>query len=405
MNPSAPIAGGAVDAAAERAQASDIDSFRSVVRDYLKREPALERWRDQHYPTVEERVAETAVLVDALYDSTLNRYGWPEAMGGAGGDARHRAVLYDELSSADLPIPDQQLVLETLGPALIQFNPELAKDLIPRALQGLEWWAQGFSEPEAGSDLASLRCRAVRDGDDYVINGQKVWTSNGATARRLMCLVRTGTPESRHRGLSMVMVDADMPGVTVRPVALASGENELAEVFFDDVRVPASRLVGDEGQGWAVTMFIMQYERAMYAWDRSCVMLRRFRSLLTDLRGRIESGHSLSDGTTRSLGEVYTDIVTLRSRSAATVRALAAGETIGPSSSVDKILLAMTELSFHDLVRDALGAAFLFDGSPATDAWRADWWYSRSATILGGSAEMQRTILADHVLGLPKEPK
>lgn len=384
---------------------TDLDGFRGAVRAYLASESALGRWRGQHYATVEERVAETAVLVEVLNRGRWNRYGWPEEVGGLGGDARHRAVLYDELSAAGLPIPDQQLVLETLGPALIQFAPDLARELIPLALRGSEWWAQGFSEPEAGSDLASLRCRARREGDSYVVSGQKVWTSNGATARRLMCLVRTGSPESRHRGISMLMIDADTPGVTVRPIALASGENELAEVFFDDVRVPTSRLVGAENQGWAVTMFIMQYERAMYAWDRASVMLRRFGALVTQLRKKCEAGYSLPDGAIRTLGDCYADIVTLRSRSADTVRALARGETIGPASSVDKMLLATAELSLQDTVRDLLGVTFLFDDSSESSEWRAEWWYSRSATILGGSGEMQRTILADHVLGLPKEPK
>lgn len=383
----------------------DHDAYRTAVREFLASESALDRWRARHYATVEQRVAETAVLMEVLYRGRWNRYGWPEDMGGLGGDARHRAILYDELSAVGLPIPHQQLVLETLGPALIHFAPELAVEMMPRALQGLEWWGQGFSEPEAGSDLASLRCRAHRDGDSYVVSGQKVWTSMGATSSRLMCLVRTGTPESRHRGISMLMIDVETPGVTVRPIALASGENELAEVFFDDVRVPVGRLVGGENQGWGVTMFIMQYERAMYAWDRAAVMLQRFRDLLGELRRRGDAGYVLPDGARRRLGDCYADITTLRARSAQTVRALAAGKTVGPSSSVDKILLATTELSLHDTARDLLGPTFLFDSSPQADAWRAEWWYSRSATILGGSAEMQRTILADHVLGLPKESK
>jgi alkylation response protein AidB-like acyl-CoA dehydrogenase len=385
--------------------AGDLDAFRRSVRAYLASDAELNRWQGQHYGTVEERVAETAVLVETLYTGQWNRYGWPEGVGGLGGDARHRAVLYDEMSAACLPVPDQQLVLETLAPALLFFSPELAATMIPAALRGEEWWAQGFSEPEAGSDLASLRCRARRDGADYVVSGQKLWTSNGATAKRLMCLVRTGTPESRHHGLTMLMIDADTPGVTVRPVALASGENELAEVFFDNAVVPGSRTVGDEGQGWAVTMFIMQYERAMYAWNRAAVMLRRFRELLGALRQRLDDGYGLPDGACRRLGDCYADIVTLRSRSAGTVRALASGQTVGPTASVDKILLSIAELSLHDTARELLGYEFLFDGSPQPTQWREDWWYSRSATILGGSAEMQRTILADHVLQLPKEVK
>jgi hypothetical protein len=326
--------------------------------------------------------------------------GWPEEAGGAGGDERHRAVLYDELSAADLPIPAPHLMLETLGPPVVRFAPALAAQYLPAYLRGDEWWGQGFSEPEAGSDLASLRCRARRDGDNYVISGQKLWTSHGATSTRLVCLVRTGTPESRHRGLSMIMVDVDTPGVSVRPVALASGDNELAEVFFDDAVVPASRLVGEEGQGWAVAMYLLQFERAMYAWMSAAEALRRLRELRAQVAAR-----KLPDGAATRLGETYSNLITLRARSADTVRRLAAGATVGPEASVDKVLLATLEISLNDLARDLLGAEFVFGDSAEAGQWRSDWWYSRAATILGGSAEVQRTILADHVLGLPKEGK
>src|SRR5690606_23019516 len=255
-----PATTGRPDGAEHKARpfVTDLDAYRAALRAYLTSEPSLNRWRDRHYDSVEERIADHAVLMGGLYRGRWNRYGWPEEAGGLGGDPRHRAVLYDELSAAGLPVPDPHLVLETLGPAVLRFAPELAAEHLPAFLRGEEWWGQGFSEPEAGSDLAALRCRARRDGDRYVLSGQKLWTSHGATATRLVCLVRTGTPESRHRGLSMIMVDAAAPGVTIRPVALASGDNELAEVFFDDVEVPASRLVGAEGQGWAVAMYLLQ---------------------------------------------------------------------------------------------------------------------------------------------------
>lgn len=380
--------------------AADLGAYRTALRAYLAREDSLSRWRGASYPGTESRIAGHAALMGELHRGGWNRYGWPAEAGGLGGDPRHRAVLYDELSAAGLPVPDPHLLLETLGPAVLRFAPELAAEHLPAFLRGEEWWGQGFSEPEAGSDLAALRCRARRQGDHYVVTGQKLWTSHGATALRLVCLVRTGPPESRHRGLSMIMVDADSPGLTVRPVALASGENELAEVFFDDVTVPAGRLIGEEGQGWAVAMYLMQYERAMYAWQSAAVALRRLRELLGLLDGR-----SLPEGARRSLGDCYADIVALRSRSAETVRRLAAGRTVGPEASVDKVLLATAETRLHDLARDLLGASFVFGADPAAAQWRTDWWYSRSATILGGSAEVQRTILADHVLGLPKEPK
>lgn len=385
--------------------AADLEAYRRDLRAHLVTDPALDRWRGRHHAGTEDRVADHAALMGELHRGGWNRYGWPASAGGLGGDERFRAVLYDELAAAGLPIPAPHLLLETLGPPTVTFAPHLAARYLPAYLAGSEWWGQGFSEPEAGSDLASLRTRARREGDTYVVSGQKLWMSHGATATRMVCLVRTGTPESRHRGLTMIMIDVDSPGVSVRPVALASGENELAEVFFDDVVVPADRLVGAEGEGWAVAMYLLQFERAMYAWLSAADALRRLRELRALLTDRVTAGHPLPDGAALRIGETYADLVTLRARSAETVRRLAAGEAVGPEASVDKVLLATLEIALHDLARDLLGPEFLLGSDPEIDAWRTDWWFSRSATILGGSAEVQRTILADHVLGLPKEPK
>lgn len=378
--------------------ADDLTAYATALAEELAHDPVYDQWRGTYSATTEDRIAHHAELFAHLHRGDWNRYGWPVAAGGLGGDERHRAVLYDSLSAAGLPVPDPCLMLETLGPPVVHFAPHLAARYLPAYLRGEQWWGQGFSEPEAGSDLASLRCRARREGDHYVVSGQKIWMSHGATSTRLVCLVRTGTPESRHRGLSMIMIDADSPGVTVRPIAVASGRNELAEVFLDDVVVPADRLIGDEGRGWAVAMYLLQFERAQYAWLMAGVTLRHLRKL----RGLAAHGELPGDAAIR-LGGAYVDLVALRARSAATVRHLAAGHTVGPEASVDKILLATAETRVHDLARDLLGRDFLFDADDPFEGERADWWYSRAATIFGGSAEVQRTIIADHVLHLPKE--
>ncbi|WP_067662624.1 acyl-CoA dehydrogenase family protein [Nocardia miyunensis] len=384
------------------ALASDPAAYRTALRAYLTGEPTLSAWRTKHYTTTEERIADHAALMGELYQAGWNRYGWPTSAGGLGGDERHRAVLYDELAATDLPIPTPHLMLETLGPPVVRFAPDLAAEYLPAYLRGKEWWGQGFSEPEAGSDLAALRCRARREGDNYVLNGQKLWTSHGATATRLVCLVRTGTPESRHRGLSMIMVDAEGTGISRRPIALASGDNELAEEFFDDAVVPADRLIGAEGQGWAVAMYLLQYERAMYAWMSAAEAFRRLRELRDELAAT-NPGRTLPADAAQRIAECYSQLVTVRARSADTVRQLATGATVGPEASVDKILLAGAEILLYDIGRDLLGPGFVFEDTAAAAQWRSEWWYSRSATILGGSAEVQRTIIADHVLGLPRE--
>lgn len=380
---------------------ADPTAYGAALAQELRRD-VYDRWRGVHHATTEEHIAHDAELIAALNAGDWNRYGWPEATGGLGGDILHRAAYYDALAAADLPTPEPTLMQETLAPALMHFAPHLAEAFLPAALAGQEWWGQGFSEPAAGSDLASLRCRARREDDHWVISGQKLWTTHGSTASRLVCLARTGTTESRHRGLSMIMIDADAPGVSIRPVAIASGYNELAEVFFDDVRVPLDRLVGEENGGWAVAMYLLQFERSMYAWQSGGVALRQLRRL----RAELATGHTnkAPDGVVSRLGALYADIVTVRARSSRTLRRLASGQTIGPEASVDKVALARVETELHDLARDVHGADFVFGTDPSLTSWREDWWFSRSATILGGSSEVQRTIIADHVLGLPKEP-
>jgi hypothetical protein len=310
-------------------------------------------------------------------------------------------VLFDELARSGITPTGQHSLLVTLAYPLAKFAPRLAAAYLPEFLSGDGWWGQGFSESEAGSDLAALRCRARREGGDYVISGHKIWTSHAETANRIFLLARTGTPESRHRGLSMILVDVDAPGVTVRPIRLASGRAELAECFFDDVRVPAARLIGADGEGWAVAMYLLQYERAAWAWLRAAVLLQRLRSLVGLLSDGAAPAPAAGAAVSEVLGTVYLDLLSLRARSVDTVRRLAAGQTVGPDASADKLLLGACEQGVYDAARSLLGPGFLF--GQASRQWREEWWYSRTTTVYGGSAEVQRGIIADRVLKLPKE--
>jgi hypothetical protein len=383
---------------------TDLHTFRAAVREFLAA-PVMDKWRGTYLDDDADEMRFSAGLMRVLYDAGLGRYGLPPAAGGLGGDVRHWAVLFDELARSGITPTGQHSLLVTLAYPLAKFAPRLAAAYLPEFLSGGGWWGQGFSESEAGSDLAALRCRASRDGDEYVIAGHKIWTSHGETANRIFLLARTGTPESRHRGLSMILVDADAPGVTVRPIRLASGRAELAECFFDDVRVPADRLIGAESEGWAVAMHLLQYERALWAWLRAAVLLQRLRALVGLLSDdatpapapRPAAGAAVSE----VLGAVYLDLVSLRARSVDTVRRLAAGQAVGPEASADKLLLGACEQSVYDAARSLLGPAFLF--GDASRQWREEWWYSRTTTVYGGSAEVQRGIIADRVLKLPKE--
>lgn len=384
---------------------SDVALFRQDFRTYLHDLGWANEWRSASFSTAEDGLAFDAGVLRRLYDAGWNRYGWPVEAGGLGGNEIHRAVYYEELGQAMLPIPAQQWTLETLGPALIRFAPTLAAEHLGGYLKGSEWWGQSFSEPESGSDLASLRTRATDDGTGgLVVNGQKIWTSQGPTATRLLALVRTGTPESRHRGLTMLMIDADSPGVTIRPIALASGRRELAEVFFDDVTVAKDRVVGEIGGGWAVAMYLMQFERGMYGY----AVLNKVLTELSRLRADM-AVHGTSQANRERFARVYVDVVAAQARTASTVRKLASGQTVGPDSSIDKLLFGTAEKAVHDLVFDIRREWIVGGlGSGSTDELntaRAEWWYSRAATVMGGAAEVQRGIIADHILALPKEKR
>src|SRR5271168_4310873 len=383
---------------------TDVALYRQRFRRYLQELEWADEWRRAAFTSAEDGLSFDATVLSRLHAGGWNRYGWPEEAGGVGGDEIHRAVYYEELGHAMLPIPAQQWTLETLGPALIRFAPALAAQYLPHYLDGSEWWGQSFSEPESGSDLASLRTRAVDDGPrGFVVNGQKIWTSQGPTAKRLVTLVRTGTPESRHRGLTMLMIDADSPGVTIRPIALASGRRELAEVFFDDVRVDRERVVGDVDGGWAVAMHLMQYERGMYGY----AVLNKVLTELSRLREDMVIAGA-TDAQRQRFARVYVDVVAAQARTATTVRRLAAGESVGADSSIDKLLFGRAEKQVNDLVLEIAREQMIAGigrGNAALNTARAEWWYSRAATIMGGTAEVQRGIIADHLLGLPKEKR
>jgi alkylation response protein AidB-like acyl-CoA dehydrogenase len=371
----------------------DVDEYRVRLRAWLG-DHAHELRREG--ASIEERIRNGVALTSAMWDAGWKRVGWPEALGGLGGGARHRATYYDELCRAGLELPETDLSSEVIGPAMIHFAPSVAERFLPLLLSGREVWGQGFSEPDAGSDLASLRTRGVVEGDEIVVSGQKVWTSHGHLASRMLTLVRTGTPESRHRGLAALLIDTDSPGLTRNPLLFANGHEEMCESFFDGVRVPADRLIGSPQDGWNVAMYMLQFERSMYAAQRQAWLghrLRQLRAYLTETE---------SDGAAWSaLAAAWLQLQTVRGRATQSVQRLEAGETIGPEASADKILLARAEQAIFEVARQAGHGDFVFGERGA--AWRAGWWYSRATSIFGGAGEVQRSIVADRVLRLPTD--
>ncbi|WP_299559984.1 acyl-CoA dehydrogenase family protein [uncultured Mycolicibacterium sp.] len=361
----------------------------------------LSAWLDEHdlAPPPGEHGLEATMrqffrVQRALYEAGWNRYGWPEHAGGLGGPAILRAVVGEEVVGRRLAEPGPYSMLEVLAPTMIDYaTPELAAEMLPKLLRGEELWCQGFSEPGSGSDLASLSTRATPRGDQWVINGQKVWTSFAQFSRRCVLLTRTGdagTPD--HEAITAFFVDLDSPGITVRPLHTMHGVDEFCEVYFDDVVVDASRMLGRPGDGWRLAMDLLPYERSTCFWQRIAYLYSRLDALIAEVKHR---GATVD----ADLGEVYLALHTLRCRSRATAHRLSDGHRLGPETSIDKVLLAGAEQQFYDTVRDLLPGVIELDG---TD-WRPEFLYSRAATIYGGTAEVQRNIIARRLLDLPKE--
>jgi hypothetical protein len=353
---------------------------------------------------VESALTQSRELMNWLYDGGWIRWGWPEEVGGLGGSSLIRCQILERLALAGYAIPDHLLVLEVVGPAIVRHAPELAAQRLPAALRGDELWSQGFSEPEAGSDLAALRTKASRRGDGaYVVNGQKIWTSYGAYADRIVLLARSGAITERHRGLVMLLVDLDTEGIERRPIALASGREELAEIFFTDVVVDADRLIGSDGSGWSVAMDLLQYERGTYAWMRMAIATAYLQHLLETVASA--SADDSADDPTREpvIGRAYLNLAALRARTAATLRRLDAGEPVGAETSVDKLLLSTAEQDVLDAAASLLSVDVLIGDGVDARHWRDHWWYSRAASIYGGAREVQYSIIADRILKLPKE--
>jgi alkylation response protein AidB-like acyl-CoA dehydrogenase len=343
--------------------------------------------------SLDDHMAQLSHVKRAAYDAGWMRWGWPEAVGGLGGSSLLRAYLGEALTSRDLVEAGIYSMTEVLVPTMIDYaSRELAAQMVPRMLRGDETWCQGFSEPDAGSNLASLACRAVRAQDGWHVTGQKVWTSLAQYAQRCVLLVRTGTTESAHRGITALFVDMDTPGITVRPIETMHGAPEFCEVFLDDVTVPFDRMLGDEGQGWAAAMDLLPYERSTALWHRAAFLHRRLQQVL-----EVAPSGSLDPGR---VGEVTQLLLAFRLRSRATQHRMAQGGELGPETSIDKVLLATAEQAVFDLAEEALAEQVILGDDPTAARWRSEYLYSRAATIYGGSAEIQRNIIARRLLDL-----
>jgi alkylation response protein AidB-like acyl-CoA dehydrogenase len=372
--------------------------FRSALVDWIgdHRQELEPPYRD--HGSTAELMAHQRRVQRLLFDHGWMRWGWPADVGGLGGSPLFRAVLGEELTGRGLVHSAAFSMTEVLGPAVVEYaDAPLAAEVVPPMLRGDETWCQGFSEPEAGSDLGSLRTTAVPDGDGWVLRGQKLWTSWAHHAARCVVLARTEGPGTGSRGISAFFVDMDSPGVSVRPLDTMAGVDEFCETFFDEVRVPAGRLLGARGRGWSVAQYILACERGPIFWQRASWLLHHL--------GEIAGTADASDVTAQQLiGEAFAQVSALRARSRVTQRRVAAGDLQPADSSVDKILIASADQAVFDAARHVLPGVVELDDSPLADRYRKEWAYSRAATIYGGTSEIQRDIVAARLLNLPKGP-
>jgi alkylation response protein AidB-like acyl-CoA dehydrogenase len=327
-----------------------------------------------------------------LYDEGWMRWGWPQRLGGFGDSPILRAVLGEELTSRALVHTTSWSMHEVLGPAVAEFGrPDVVEAIFPRLLRGDEFWCQGFSEPDAGSDLGSLRTTARPHRDGWLLNGEKLWTSFAQHATRCVVLARTG--QSGSRGVSAFLVDMDTPGVTASPLRTMADVDEFCSISFVDAEVPAQRLLGDIDCGWQVAQFVLSCERGPIFWQRGAWLGHHLGMLLD--AGRDAGSHA-------ALGEAYELLWAFRARSKSTQDRIARGDLPGPEASVDKIMIAAADQAVFDAARQLLAGAIETDDSPAARAWRREWAYSRAATIYGGTSEIQKDIVATRLLDLPR---
>jgi alkylation response protein AidB-like acyl-CoA dehydrogenase len=340
-----------------------------------------------------------------MYEAGYVGIDWPREFGGRGASLVDQVILYQEMARVGSPQFVNRGGLSMLGPTLMKHGtPAQQRRFLPHILTADELWCQGFSEPNAGSDLANLQTRATRRGDTYVVKGQKVWTSMAHVADWCFLLVRTDPTAPRHKGISFLLVDMRSPGITVRPLRQMTGEAEFNEVFFDDVEVPADRLVGSENGGWSVALTTLAYERDLLTFIRHISLRNALAQLLRLVRAQGRAVDPVVRQQVASLwiGEQVLQLTAYRSLT----RILRGGEP-GPEGSTSKLFWSHLDQELAETAARVLGPHVqLLEGSAAVpDA--GHWAYyellAQASGIRAGTSEILRNILAERVLGLPKD--
>ena len=349
---------------------------------------------------------DTKLWLDRMAERGWTAPTWPQAYGGGGLDVEQHAILDEEMRRINAPAPLAGHGLTMIGPAILEFGTEAqCLEHLPPIARGDIRWCQGYSEPGAGSDLAGLQMRAEEDGDDYVVNGSKIWTSGADGADWIFCLVRTDPQAPKHEGISFLVLDMETPGVSVSPIELISGSSEFCQTFFDDVRVPKRHLIGSPGEGWTVGKRLLQYERSSIGGrggtrQKAKTIAEWAQEYVGEANGRIDDPEIRRRVIEQGIGDDAYQLTIRRSFEEA-----ASSKAPTFLSSMFKLYGTEQNMRRNDLLMSILGAQGLgWRGDGFTGAERAatrGWLRSKANSIEGGSSEIQRNIIAKRVLGLP----
>jgi hypothetical protein len=373
------------------------EAFRTEVRNFLK----------QHLPKKQsfDLLAEWQKQVRA---KRWVGFAWPKDVGGGGGTIAQQVILKEEMAKAHAPALGTCFMgLAWVGPSILSYGTEEQKrKFIPDILDGKYQWCTGYSEPGSGSDLAALKTRAVRDGDDYVVEGQKIWTSIAMWSKWIILLVRTDASESKHEGITCLLVPMDTPGITVRPIKNMAGGAMFAEVFFDNVRVPVANRLGEEGQGWQVTVSALAHERSSIA--EVAGLQRNLEEIKALAKHSKKNGKlaSKDPGVRLRIARADARIEAMRLNGLRLLTQQLKGENAGAETSVNKLQRAALEVELGELALEIEGGAGVLDkdAAPEKGKWQRMALSWPEVVIGGGTPNIQKNIIAERILGLPKDP-
>ncbi len=381
----------------------------------------IRKWFEENTPKTEMKtLEERKAWHRKMYEAGFIGMGWPNEYGGQNARPMEQAIVADEMTRANAPAAVNGLGISICGPTIIVHGNEWQKQrYLKKILTAEEIWCQLFSEPNAGSDLASLKTRAEDKGDYFEINGQKVWTSGGYIADWGILLARTDTTVPKHQGISFFLFNMRQPGVEVRPLKQITGGSEFCEVFFTNARVEKENLVGKLNQGWQIAQTTLGYERGAGTLNRVTAYMMSLRRLLGVTRKlKKDGGTAFDDPLVRQkLGRAFVELEVMRYSGLRILSRLEKGQRPGPESSIAKLYYSEFDKRYHEWVMEILGpygnvtegmpaelaGAERTDGYGRHNAWGISFLQSRAPTIYAGTSEIQKNIIGERVLGLPKE--